>query len=183
VSVQAVAADAHHARRLHRADASAAFAAMVLAVGALMRFGLNGRGVVAAFVVCVLVVLSRIDLERRILPNRIVLPAAASVFAAQVALYPDRAVEWMLAPLLTALVLLLPSLLTPGALGMGDVKLGLLLGAALGADVATALVLGFLFVFPVALWLVVRGGPEARKRAIPFGPFLAAGAIVALFLA
>ena len=179
----AVASVERDADRFGRADAVAAFAAAALSLLALMRFGMNGHGFLSAFVVCVLVVLSRIDLERRIIPNRIVLPAFVLVLAAQMMLAPDRAAEWVVAPLAAALLLLLPWLVTPNAIGMGDVKLGLLLGATLGTKVVTALVLGFLFVFPVALWLVARRGRAAKGATIPLGPFLAGGAVAALFLA
>ena len=182
MSSHAVTARPRSAARTRRADAVTASLAATLSVAVVAKFGVGGRGFVAASVVCVLVVLSRIDLEQRILPNRIVLPAAGLVCAAQLLLAPDRALEWVLAPFAAALALLLPSLVSPGGIGMGDVKLGLLLGASLGADVVTAVILAFLFVFPVAVWLLVRGGAAARKTGIPLGPFLAAGAVVALFL-
>ncbi len=153
-----------------------------LALAAFAQFGVGARGAVAAFFVSVLAVLSRIDLERHILPNRIVVPAAAVVLAAQVAFFPDRAPEWVVASLGAALLLFLPLLVYPSGMGMGDVKLALLLGAALGQAVVSALILGFLFIGPVALFLLIRGGAAARKTAIPFGPFLSAGAVVTLFL-
>ena len=63
---------------------------------------------------------------------------------------------------------------------MGDVKLGALLGAALGQEVLSALMLGFLAVVPFALVLLVRRGAAARRSTLPLGPFLAFGAAVAL---
>ena len=63
---------------------------------------------------------------------------------------------------------------------MGDVKLALLLGAALGYAVLPPLTLGFLLMLPVALYMLVREGAAGRKRYLPLGPFLAAGAIVVL---
>jgi leader peptidase (prepilin peptidase) / N-methyltransferase len=133
------------------------------------------------FFVSVLTVLARIDLRERILPNRIVVPAAAIVAVAQSVIFPDRAVEWIGAAALASLVLLLPLLVYPSGMGMGDVKLGLLLGAGLGLPVISAIALGFVLVLPVALFLIARGGASARKTAIPFGPFLAAGAVIVLF--
>jgi leader peptidase (prepilin peptidase)/N-methyltransferase len=70
----------------------------------------------------------------------------------------------------------------PGALGMGDVKLALLLGALLGADVLTALCIGFSLVAATALVLVARRGRSALKHQLPLAPFLAAGAIATLLL-
>jgi leader peptidase (prepilin peptidase) / N-methyltransferase len=66
-------------------------------------------------------------------------------------------------------------------MGMGDVKLAFLLGVGLGGAVVTALVVGLVAACIVALAILVRGGSAARKRAIPFGPFLALGGLVALF--
>jgi leader peptidase (prepilin peptidase)/N-methyltransferase len=152
-------------------------AAVALALGA---YPLGGTALLAAFVGAVLVVLAAIDLERRIIPNRIVLPAAALVLLGRIALTPGDASQYTLAALLAALFLFLPRIFSREALGMGDVKLGLLIGAALGWGAASALALAFLFVFPVALAIVIRGGAVARRKTIPMGPFLALGALVAL---
>jgi leader peptidase (prepilin peptidase) / N-methyltransferase len=65
-------------------------------------------------------------------------------------------------------------------MGMGDVKLGFLLGAALGRDVITALALGSLAALPVALYVFARRGRGAREATLPYGPFLALGAAVVL---
>jgi leader peptidase (prepilin peptidase)/N-methyltransferase len=130
----------------------------------------------------VLVVLAAIDLERRIIPNRIVLPAVVLILAAQITLSPDRALEWTAASLGAALFLLLPLLVYPSGMGMGDVKLALLLGAGLGWAIVPALVAGLFAAFIVALVVLVRGGLAARKTALPFGPFLVLGALFGLFL-
>jgi prepilin signal peptidase PulO-like enzyme (type II secretory pathway) len=66
---------------------------------------------------------------------------------------------------------------------MGDVKLGLLLGALLGASVVAALVVGLLGSGLVGVAFLLREGVAARKKAIPLGPFLAAGALIVLYLA
>jgi leader peptidase (prepilin peptidase)/N-methyltransferase len=150
---------------------------------ALARFGLGGEGVVAAFFVSVLVVVSVVDIERRIIPNRIVLPATALVLVAHTALAPDRAVEWTAASVGAALFLLVPLLVYPAGMGMGDVKLALLLGAGLGRAVVPAFAVAFVAAAIVGLAIIARGGLAARKTSIPFGPFLAAGGIVALFSA
>ena len=162
--------------------AAAGLAAAGLAAASFARFGLSGRAFVAAFVFVVLVALSAIDLERRIIPNRIVLPATAVVLAARIALSPDRTVEWVGAALAAAAFLLLVHLVHPEGLGMGDVKLALLLGAALGRYTAVGMLVGMLAAAAVAIGLLVREGRAARKKAIPYGPFLALGAILALLL-
>ena len=146
-------------------------------------FGFTARGVISVAFACVLVVLSTIDLERRVIPNRIVLPATGVVLAMQIAFFPDQAIEWIAASLGAAVFLFVPALIRPGALGMGDVKLGLLLGAGLGRHVITGLMLGFFALWPIAFFLFLRhGATAARKTAVPLGPFLAAGAVAALFL-
>ncbi len=116
----------------------------LLIAACFWRFGLTGRAFVASFFVAVLLVLSVIDLERRILPNLIVLPAAALVLGAQSALFPERVLEWIVASFGAAAFLFLAVLAYPQGMGMGDVKLALLLGAALGATVSIALLVGML---------------------------------------
>jgi prepilin signal peptidase PulO-like enzyme (type II secretory pathway) len=139
------------------------------------------EAVVAAFAGTVMVVLAAIDIERGIIPNRIVLPAAGIVLLAQIALFPDRTVEWVLAALISAFVFMIPQLLGRAWMGMGDAKLALLLGAALGRGVLGAVLIAFVCVFPVALAVLVHDGITARKRTIPFGPFLSLGGLIVLF--
>jgi leader peptidase (prepilin peptidase) / N-methyltransferase len=160
-----------------------AMAAIGVAAGALVEFDLSSRAVVAAFFAAVLVVLAAIDLERRIIPNRIVVPAAVVVFLGDIAAEPDRAKEWTIAAFGSMLVALAISLATRGGLGMGDVKLVFLLGAGLGYAVVGAVVVAVLAAFVPSVVILVRGGLQARKATIPLGPFLALGALVALFLA
>lgn len=132
--------------------------------------------------VCVLVILAVIDLETRFLPNRIVLPATLVALVAQVALFPDRTLEWIAAGLGGALLLFIPALVSPGALGMGDVKLMLLLGIVLGRTIGFALFVASIVGLFVALFVLAREGRGALKRVIPFGPILAAGGVVALLV-
>ena len=151
-------------------------------LAAFARFGLSGEALVAAIFAGVLVLLSAIDLEQRIVPNRIVLPTTGVVLIGNLLVFSDRRVEFVVATLGAGLLLLLPVLVYPAGMGKGDVKLAMLLGAGLGAAVITAFVVCFLtaFIFAVGL-LAVRGG-AARKTGIPFVPFLAAGGLVALFV-
>jgi leader peptidase (prepilin peptidase)/N-methyltransferase len=167
--------------RLLRSPALAAVVALAVVVLAFAALPL-AHALVAALTGATLVVISAIDIERGIIPNRIVLPATAIVLVAQIALFPDRAGEWALAAILAALFFLVPNVLSRKLMGMGDVKLALLLGAALGWQVAGAVALASLCVFPVALFLLARGGLAARKATIPFGPFLSLGALIMLFV-
>jgi leader peptidase (prepilin peptidase)/N-methyltransferase len=110
------------------------------------------------------------------------LPAATVVLAAQIALSPGRSVEWLAAALGTAAFFLVTLIVYPPGLGMGDVKLAFLLGAALGVDVVNAVMLGAFAAALSGAAILIREGPSARKRAIAFAPFLALGALVALLV-
>ena len=160
---------------------TAAGVCLVAAV-CFFKFGFGGEALISALFAGVLVVLTAIDIERRIVPNRIVLPATGVVLAGQLALYPDRRLEFILATVGAGAFLLLPKLVYPAGMGMGDVKLALLLGAGLGSAVVAAFVVGLLAGFVAAVFLLVTRGSAARKMAIPFVPFLAVGGLVALFL-
>jgi leader peptidase (prepilin peptidase)/N-methyltransferase len=154
-------------------------ATALLAAACFWKFGLSWDALVASFFCAVLVVLSSIDIERRIVPNKIVLPAAGVVVVAQTVLHPS--VEWLAAGLGASLFLFLAALAYPRGMGMGDVKLALLLGFMLGRTVPIALFLGFLTALVPSVVLFARHGTAARKMGIPFAPFLALGGIIALF--
>jgi leader peptidase (prepilin peptidase) / N-methyltransferase len=156
-------------------------ATAILVAACFLRFGISGKAFVGAFFVAVLVALSAIDFERRILPDRIVLPSTAIVLTAQIALFPDHTLEWVLSSFFASLFLFVALVAYPRGMGMGDVKLALLLGAALGKAVAVGLMLGMLAAMVVGIVLFARHGSAARKMAIPFGPFLAFGSVIALF--
>jgi leader peptidase (prepilin peptidase) / N-methyltransferase len=130
----------------------------------------------------VLVVLAVVDYRTRRLPNVIVLPAAAFVLGAQVFLDPGRGLEYVAAAAGASLFLLVPALVKPEGMGMGDVKLALLLGAALGRSVAAALLIGLVAAGLVGAAILARNGWAARKMTIPLGPFLALGGLAALVL-
>jgi len=147
---------------------------------AVVRFGPSHQGLLAAWVLAVLTVLAAIDLEARLLPNRIVFPAILGAIAWNAAFSPDRLLECLFAGIVAGAVMLLPSLVQPGAVGMGDVKVTAFLGIVLGADVVVALFAGSLVAAPVALSMLLVGGAGSRRAAMPFGPFLAVGAAIAL---
>jgi leader peptidase (prepilin peptidase) / N-methyltransferase len=151
----------------------------VLIAGCVFAFGLSAEAAIAAFFCSVLVAVSAIDLEHRIIPNRIVLPATVLVLVANT--MRDLSPEWALAALGGSGFLLAAALAYPAGMGMGDVKLALLMGAALGRTVSVALMAGMLAAMIPSLFLLARHGAKARKMGIPFGPFLAIGSIVALF--
>jgi leader peptidase (prepilin peptidase)/N-methyltransferase len=154
-------------------------ATAVLIACCALKFGLAWEFLVAAAFCAVLVAVSATDLERRIIPNRIVLPATVVLLGAQTVL--DPSVEWIVAGVGAALFFLVAALAYPGGMGMGDVKLALLMGVVLGRTVPVALMIGMLSALVPSLVLIARHGKAGRKMTIPFGPFLALGGIVALF--
>lgn len=154
--------------------------ASALAVVAFATAPTAAHGLLGAFMAAVLVVLAATDLERRIIPNRIVLPATAIALVANVAISPGQSLEFVLAGLALGVAFLLPNLINASLMGMGDVKLMMLLGAGLGWGALEAVMIGFLSLFPFALLSLIRGGVAARKTALPFGPFLALGGLVIL---
>src|SRR5919202_2572833 len=154
-------------------------ATALLFVGCALRFGLSRDAVVAAFVCTVLVAISATDLEHRIVPNRIVVPGAVAVLAAQTALHPSP--EWAIGAVGASGFLLLAALAYPAGMGMGDVKLALLMGAALGRTVPLAPLVGMVAALVPSAVLFARHGQAARKMGLPLAPFLALGSVVALF--
>lgn len=160
--------------------AAACLAAAAAAGGVLWRTGPSGWSVVAAASAALLVWVAAIDLETRLLPNRIVLPGTALVLAASSALGWNAFAEHALAALTAGGFLFVAAAVRPGDLGMGDAKLALLLGALLGRTVLQALLIGFCLVAAAGLVLLARHGRPALRRQLPLGPFLAAGALAAL---
>jgi leader peptidase (prepilin peptidase)/N-methyltransferase len=142
-------------------------------------YGLTPYAALAGAFCAVLVVLAVIDVQHRIVPNRIVLPAAGAGLVARTLLDPSP--EWLLAALAASGFLFLFALAYPRGLGLGDVKLALLLGAVLGQEVAVALMVGLVAALAPSGVLLLRHGVAARKLAVPLVPFLALGAVVALF--
>ena len=129
-----------------------------------------------------LAVITVTDLELRIIPNKVLLPASvigvALVAAFASGTLPERAIAGGAAFALLFAV----ALAYPRGMGMGDVKLAAVLGLSLGRAVAPALLFGFALGALYGAVLIARYGAEARKRAVPFGPFLAAGSAIALFV-
>ena len=151
-----------------------------LASVALVRLGVTADGLLAAWMLVVLAALAGIDLRARVLPNRIIGPAMIAAPAWRLAFAPGQVVESLLAAVAVGAFLFVTCLLSPGALGMGDIKLAALLGLVLGTHVVAALTIGFIAVLPVALVVLIAGGAGARRTAIPFGPFIGFGAAVVL---
>ncbi len=131
--------------------------------------------------VTMLVAITLTDLERRIIPNKILLVAAVLAVAIVVPTDPASLPERGIAALAAGGLLLAAALAYPSGMGLGDVKLAATMGLFLGRDVAPAILVALLAGSLVGLAMIARYGAGARKRAIPFGPFLALGGVVGLF--
>ena len=123
-----------------------------------------------------------IDVEFRIIPNRITGLGAVLALVIGLALDPAGEPERLIAGVAAGGFLLLAALAYPGGMGMGDVKLAAVMGLFLGRAVAPAILIALLAgVLAGALIIARKGARAGRKTAVPFGPFLALGAIVAVY--
>jgi leader peptidase (prepilin peptidase) / N-methyltransferase len=174
-----VPAALHLPRSRSRRRAAAGLACLACAL-AFVRFGFGFDAFAACFFACVLVALAAIDLERHILPNRILLPAVAVLGAAELAADPGTGWRRLVWGAGAFGVLFALALAYPAGLGMGDVKLAFFLGLGLGRGVIAALLLGCLGAGIAGIIVLARYGLAGRKIALPFGPFLALAALVVL---
>jgi leader peptidase (prepilin peptidase) / N-methyltransferase len=127
-----------------------------------------------------LVAVAAIDIEHRIIPNRVMLPAAVFAVAAAIALRPDDLIALLVAGAGAFAAFLLCALAYPAGMGMGDVKLAGVMGLFLGSAVIPALFIAFLAGTLVGVAVIARHGRDGRKKGVPFGPFLALGGVVGL---
>lgn len=157
-------------------------ASVALIVGSFAKYGFSGTAFLGAVFCPTLVLLAAIDLKHKLLPNAIVLPASAAVALIVAVSAPGHFVAHLLAALALGGFFFAFAAFFPGSLGMGDAKLGFLLGLALGSKTLGAAFIAFAGLLVGALYVLARRGASARKDSIPFGPFLALGGIVAFFL-
>jgi leader peptidase (prepilin peptidase) / N-methyltransferase len=141
--------------------------------------GVDERLVLELPFVAVLIAVAGIDLEHRIVPNRILLPAAIWGLGAAVLVATPDLPELLIAGAAAFALLLAAAVAYPAGMGMGDVKLAGVMGLYLGLSVAPALFVAFAAGTIVGLAVIALGGGD-RKTAVPFAPFLAAGGLVAL---
>ena len=156
------------------------FVGGALVVACIAVFGPTLKGFVESVFCLALVIVTATDLEYRLIPNRVVGPASLIVLVGMTAAEPSP--RWAIAAFGAFLFLLVFSLISPQGMGMGDVKLAFLMGAALGPAVAVALVLASLSSLVPSIIILVRHGRAGRKVGFPFGPFLALGSVLTLFL-
>ena len=130
--------------------------------------------------ITMLAIVTLTDLERRIIPNKVLIAGAVVCLAIAVPTDPGGVPERLIAAAAAGGVLLLVVLAYPAGMGLGDVKLVATMGLFLGRSVAPSLLFALLAGSVVGIALLIRHGSRARKMAIPFGPFLALGGVVAL---
>ncbi len=155
----------------------------LLYLGTYLALGDDDAGeLVLGLVFCtVLAAITLTDLELRLIPNAIVL--AGSIAAVAIVAVTDSGdlPEHALAAAIAGGIMFLIVLAYPRGMGMGDAKLVAMMGLYLGREVAPAVLIGFLVGAMVGLALIARHGAEARKQAVPFGPFLALGGVIGLW--
>ncbi|HEX3240141.1 MAG TPA: prepilin peptidase [Solirubrobacterales bacterium] len=138
------------------------------------------EAVIGMVFVAMLAAITITDLERRIIPNKILLAGAILCLAIAVPTDPGGLPERAIAAAAAGGLLFATALAYPAGMGLGDVKLAAVMGLFLGRAVAPAILVALLAGSVVGLALIARHGAKARKMAIPFGPFLAFGSVVAL---
>jgi leader peptidase (prepilin peptidase) / N-methyltransferase len=153
-----------------------------LCVGAVLAHHSTASITLSIVLILLVVPAALIDLEHRIIPNRITALGAILALVIGLALDPTGEPERLIAATAAGGFLLLAALAYPGGMGMGDVKLAAVMGLFLGRAVAPAILVGLLAGVLLGMLVMARKGTRAgRKTAVPFGPFLALGALVAVF--
>ena len=151
----------------------------LLCVAVVVVLGPGTQAWLALALVLLLVPVTFIDLDYRIIPNVLMAIGAVSALALVAVLQPDALVEHLLAAAGAGGFLLVAAVAYPAGMGMGDVKLAAVLGLFLGTAVAPAMFVAMLAGSVVGALIIARkGAKEGRKTAIPFGPYLAFGALV-----
>ncbi|MGN6373215.1 MAG: prepilin peptidase [Solirubrobacteraceae bacterium] len=153
-----------------------------LCVAAVLAGGGTAEVALHVALILLLVPVALIDLEHRIIPNKLTALGAVLALGIGLGLDPTGEPERLIAAAAAGGALLLAALAYPGGMGMGDVKLAAVLGLFLGRDVASAMLIALLAgVLVGAIVIARKGAAQGRKTAVPFGPFLALGATVAVF--
>jgi leader peptidase (prepilin peptidase) / N-methyltransferase len=153
-----------------------------LCVGAVLAHSSAAGIALSVALILIVVPAALIDLEYRVIPNRLTALGAVLALTIGLVLDPSGEPERLIAAAGAGGFLLLAALAYPGGMGMGDVKLAAVMGLFLGRAVAPAILIALLAGVLVGGVVIARkGAREGRKTAVPFGPFLALGALVAVF--
>jgi leader peptidase (prepilin peptidase)/N-methyltransferase len=154
-----------------------------LCVGAVLAHSSPAGIALGVGLILIMVPAALIDLEYRIIPNRLTALGAALALVIGLALDPAGEPERLIAAAAAGGFLLVAALAYPGGMGMGDVKLAAVMGLFLGRTVAAAILIALIAGVLVGAVIIARkGAQEGRKTAVPFGPFLALGAVVAVYV-
>ncbi len=154
-----------------------------LCVGAVLAHDSVSSIALSIALILIVVPAAVIDLEHKIIPNKITALGAGLALVLGTALDPSGEVTRLIAGAAAGGFLLIAALAYPGGMGMGDVKLAAVMGLFLGSAVAPAILIALVSGVTVGAVVVAhKGAAEGRKTAIPFGPFLAFGALVAVFV-
>lgn len=145
---------------------------------AFWRFGLDWPLLVAWAFIAAMIAVAFIDYDHMIIPNRIVIPGALVGLMASVAIHPQRWWVYVAGSLGAGAFMFLLAMLWPGGMGPGDIKMALFMGAVLGAYVVVALFAAFFFGSLAGVFMLAVQ-KRSRKEKIPFGPYLALGAVLA----
>jgi len=148
---------------------------------AVWRFDVSWPLLVAWAFIAAMIAIAFIDYDRMIIPNRIVLPGTVIGLAASIAIDPSRWWVYLVTSAGAAAFMFALVMLWPGGMGPGDVKMALFMGAVLGVSVIVGLFAAFLFGSIAGVFMMVAL-KRSRKSKIPFGPYLAMGSVLALFL-
>jgi leader peptidase (prepilin peptidase)/N-methyltransferase len=133
-----------------------------------------------AFVV-LLVPVTVIDIDFRIIPNKLMIAGTVAALVILTITSPDDIPKHVIAASAAGGFLLIAAIAYPSGMGMGDVKLAFVMGLFLGREVGVAMLVALVAGSVVGIAIMARkGAQEGRKTAIPFGPFLALGGVVAL---
>jgi leader peptidase (prepilin peptidase) / N-methyltransferase len=153
---------------------------LLFAATVLVYWADAAEAVIGLVFVAVLAIVTLTDLEQRIIPNKVLIVGAVLCVAIAAPTDPSGLPERVIAAAAAGGVFFLVVLAYPAGMGLGDVKLAATMGLFLGRAVAPALLAALLAASLVGIALIVRRGAEARKMAIPFGPFLALGGVIGL---
>ncbi|HEX6229434.1 MAG TPA: prepilin peptidase [Solirubrobacterales bacterium] len=153
---------------------------VLYAATVLVLWGDPGEVALGLVFVTMLAAVTLTDLEQRVIPNRILIAAVALGVPIAAVTDPGSLPERAIAAAAAGGALFLAALAYPRGMGLGDVKLAAAMGLFLGRDIGPAMIVALLAGSLVGLAMIARYGAAARKRAIPFGPFLALGGIVGL---
>jgi len=159
---------------------------LFLAVFAKVGFQWTAELLPYLFMVTVLIIVSAIDLQQQIIPNKVMYPSIVVALAAMGAVSLVRGDYHIITDSLIGFAVIavpwaLLAMVFPRGFGMGDAKLAAFTGIILGwRSEVVGFFIGILLGAIISV-ILMAAGKKSRKSRIPFGPFLAAGALIALF--